>query len=92
MDGLNEHLFTVASVYFMACKWPYPVSTNYAIDANAPITVDMQDHSVLENDTSGDPTVASSVLGSWTSNANQEHTILVTVPSGGSYAVVDMFM
>ena len=76
----------------MACLWPYPVSTNYAIDGNAPITIDMQDHSVPAT-SGGDPaTVASGVLGHWTSDANQEHTIRVTIPNGANFAVVDMFM
>ena len=89
--GLNEHLFTVASVYFLACLWPYPVSTNYAIDGNPPMTIDMEDHAPTIN-TGGNASVASNVLGWWISNANQEHTIHITVPAGAQYSVVDMFM
>ena len=35
----NEHLFTVASVYFLACLWSYPVASNYAIDWNKPMRI-----------------------------------------------------
>jgi len=92
IDELNERLFTVASVYFLAALWPYPVSTDYGIDTAAPLTIDMQDHSVPATVPGGNATVASGVVGQWTSTANQEHTIHVTIPPGGDYAVVDMFM
>jgi hypothetical protein len=52
----------------------------------------MQDHSVPPAPPGGNATVASAVLGQWTSTTNQEHTILVTIPPGGQFAVVDMFM
>ena len=91
IDELNEHLFTVASVYFLACLWPYAVSTNYAVDGNAPLTIDMQDHSPTTN-TGGNASVASSVLGQWTSTTNQEHTIHITVPAGADFSIIDMFM
>ena len=84
-------MFAVASVYFLACLWPYAVATDYAIDGNPPIFVDMQDHSP-PTPSDQNATVASGVVGSWTSTANQEHTITVTIPPGGLYAVVDMFM
>ena len=84
--------FAVASVYFLAPLWPYPVSTDYGIDGNPPLTADMQDHSVPATTPGGNATVASGVVASWTGTANQEHTILVTIPPGGAYAVVDMFM
>ena len=90
IDGLNERLFTVASVYFFACLWPYPVSTNYAIDGNPPMTIDMQDHSPTIN-TGGNASVASNVVGQWTSNVNLEHTIYITVPPGANFSVFDMF-
>ena len=91
IDRLNERLTTVASVYFLSTLWPYSVSTDYAIDGNTPITIDMQDHSAPAT-SGGNATVASGVVGQWTSSVNQEHTILVTIPPGGTYAVVDMFM
>ena len=90
--GLNEHLITVASVYFLANLWPYPFSTDYGIDGNKPMTIDMQDHSVPATPPGGNATVASAVVGQWTSTVNEEHTIHVTIPAGGQYAVVDMFM
>jgi phage-related minor tail protein len=52
----------------------------------------MQDHSVPVTATGGNATVASGVVAWYTGTANQEHTILVTIPPGGDYAVVDMFM
>lgn len=52
----------------------------------------MQDYSVPAAGPGAPATVASGVVGQWTSSANQEHTILVTIPAGGNYAVVDMFM
>jgi hypothetical protein len=91
VGGLNELIFAVASVYFLSPLWPYPVSTDYGIDGNPPSTTDMQDHSVPAT-AGGNATVASNVVASWTGTANQEHTILVTIPAGGDYAVVDMFM
>jgi hypothetical protein len=91
VDGLNDHLFTVASVYYLACLWPYAVSTNYAVDGNPPLTIDMQDHSPATF-TGGNASVASNVLGKWTSTVNQQHTIHITVPAGAEYSIVDMFM
>ena len=76
----------------MAPLWPYPVSTVYGIDGNTLLTIDMQDHSVPATAPGGNATVASKVVGQWTSTANQEHTIHVTIPAGGDFAVVDMFM
>ena len=92
IDGLNKRLFTVASVYFLSTLWPYPVSTAYGIDGNTPMTIDLQDHSVPATSTDNNATVASGVVGQWTSTANQQHTIHITIPVGGQYAVVDMFM
>ena len=92
MYGLNKLLFTVASVYFLACLWPYAVSTDYGIDGNPPLTVNMQDPSVPANPSGGNATVASGVVAWWIGSANQEHTILVTMPAGANYSVVDMFM
>ena len=87
-----KHLFTVASVYFYATLWPYAVSTDYGIDNNPPLTIDMQDHSVPATSGGGNATVASGVVGKWTSNVNQEHTIHITIPPGGQFAVVDLFV
>ena len=51
------------------------------------------DHPLTIPETSGGyATVPSYVVAWWTGTANQEHTILVTIPDGGDYAVVDMFM
>lgn len=91
LPELKNPLSIVASVYFVSALWPYQVATNYAIDGNPPITVDMQDHSVPTTD-GGTAIVTAAVVGSWTSNANQEHTVTVTIPVGGSYAIVDVFM
>lgn len=55
------------------------------------MTVDMRDYSVNANDTVP-ATVASSVLAWWTSNANEDHTIKITIPADGHLAVVDMFL
>lgn len=92
INGLNERLFAVASVYYLAALWPYAVSTDYGIDSNPPVTIDLQDHSIPPQAQGGNATVASGVVGQWTSTANQEHTIHITIPSGGQFAVVDMFM
>ena len=92
VDGLNKRLFAVASVYFCAPRWPYKVTTNYGIDGNPPMTVDMQDHTVPATPPGGNATVPSQVLARWTSTANKKHTIHVTVPPKGEFAVVDMFM
>ena len=42
--------------------------------------------------TGGNASVASHILGQWTSATNQQHTIHITVPAGANYSVVDMFM
>ena len=52
----------------------------------------MQDHSVPETIEGLNATKASDVVGQWTSNANQKHTITVTIPAGAQFAIVDMFM
>ena len=54
----------------------------------------MQDHSVPAITPGGNATKASDVIGQWTSTANQEHTITVTIPAGSGLglAIVDMFM
>ena len=94
VDGLNKRLFAVASVYFCATRWPYAVSTDYWIDENPPIWVDMQDHSVPAAVPTINATIPSGVVGWWKSTANQEHTIQVTIPPNAtlSFAVVDRFM
>ena len=79
-------------MYFLTSLWPYPVSTDYAIDGNTPLTIDMQDHSVPATKPGGNATKASDVVGHWTSTVNQEHTINVTIPAGAEFAIVDMFM
>ena len=91
-----KHIFSVASVYFLAARWPYIVITNYTIDGNISVLADMQDHSAPVTQTAGDATISSGVVASWIGTANQEHTILATIPSGipggGNFGVVDMFM
>ena len=54
------------------------------------MTIDMQDHSPTIN-TGGNASVASNVVGQWTSNVNLEHTIYITVPPGANFSVFDMF-
>ena len=85
-------IFAVASVYFLATLWPYPVSTDYQVDGNPPVYADMQDHSVPPTGGGGNATVASNVVASWIGNVDQQHTIYITIPPGGQFAVVDMFM
>lgn len=67
------------------------IATDYQIDNNPPVNVDMRDYSVPARD-GGNATVPAGVVGHWISTTNQQHTIRVTIPPGGSYAVVDMFM
>ena len=54
----------------------------------------MQDHSIPASEPGGVATKASDVVGQWTSTANQEHTIYITIPVGSALqlAIVDMFM
>ena len=58
------------------------------------MTIDMQDHSIPAAEPGGVATKASDVVGQWTSTANQEHTIYITIPVGSALqlAIVDMFM
>ena len=51
----------------------------------------MQDHSPKVKK-GGNGTIASNVVGKWTSNENQEHTILITIPNNATFAVIDMFV
>ena len=91
---LKVFFSTVVNVYFVSALWPYQVATNYAIDGNPPIYVDMQDHSVAPGAGGESPTKAAGVVGSWISNAttNQSHTIHITVPPNQEFAIVNQFM
>ena len=51
----------------------------------------MQDHSPNVKK-GGNGTVASHVVGKWTSNENRKHTIHITAPTDATFAVIDMFM
>ena len=95
IDGLNENLFAVHTLYIFSSKWPYPVSADVAIDGKKPLFIDMQDHSPTGTiDTGGNASVASKVVGQWTSPKyeNQIHTINLTVPQGGNISIVDAFV
>ncbi|KDR84497.1 hypothetical protein GALMADRAFT_715481 [Galerina marginata CBS 339.88] len=83
--------FTFVSVYFMSTLWPYRVRDNLVIDGDSPITLDLQDYSVPDVGY-GSGTVASSVVAWYEGTESSEHTIVVSVPPGDKYTIVDMFI
>ncbi|KJA24371.1 hypothetical protein HYPSUDRAFT_86069 [Hypholoma sublateritium FD-334 SS-4] len=76
---------------FWSPKWPYPITTAVYIDGVANI-VDLQDYSVQAvTDQTVLPTLPSNIIFTYTGTVNEPHTIVVSTPPSGSFAVMDMF-
>ncbi|KDR67337.1 hypothetical protein GALMADRAFT_147139 [Galerina marginata CBS 339.88] len=79
---------TWVSFYYLSPRWPYPISTEISIDGEAPIVVDLQDHSLPITD-SGPSTGGSIGAFSYHGTESKLHTIVVTGSAQNPYAVVD---
>jgi hypothetical protein len=75
-------------IYYIAALWPYTVTTVYTLDSEQPYVVDMTDPS--QSQPTGSPaTVEYAVLWQQTGLDNTEHTLVMSMESGGQYIVVD---
>ncbi|KIM38713.1 hypothetical protein M413DRAFT_12634 [Hebeloma cylindrosporum] len=79
------------SFYVLAAKWPYSVTTDIEIDGGIHVLVDMRDYD-SDDVGSGLSTVPYSVVASWIGTTSGEHTLRISVPVGGEYAIVDGLM
>lgn len=81
----------VVSFYVLASKWPYSVTTDIQIDGGIHVLVDMRDYD-SDDVGSGLSTVPYSVVASWIGTTSAEHTLRISVPENGGYAIVDGLM
>ncbi|KAG6814492.1 hypothetical protein H0H92_000017 [Tricholoma furcatifolium] len=80
--------FTGVAVYFMSPLWPYVVNTAVSVDSGPSTLIDLQDHS-RSNAGQGSETVQSAVVWGSGQLNNTQHTLVISVGAGQSYAVVD---
>jgi len=83
--------FTGVAVYFLSPLWPYAVSVELNLDDGAGVTIDLTDP--LATPTSGGPETAPwrPVWGA-TGLSNSSHSLVVSMPIDGNFAVVDGFI
>ncbi|KAJ6587443.1 hypothetical protein DFH09DRAFT_909559 [Mycena vulgaris] len=81
--------FTGVAVYYLAPRWPYPVSTRLSLDGGPPVLVNLTDPNSSPSPAGGSESAAYSVAWSATSLANKSHTVVATM---GNYIIVDGFM
>lgn len=74
----------------MSAKWPYEVTTQYQVDGSRTV-LDFQDYYGVNGPT-GEATVTSSIVASFIGSSMQSHDILISVPPGGPFAVLDRLM
>ncbi|KAG6874227.1 hypothetical protein C0995_003773 [Termitomyces sp. Mi166 len=80
--------FTGVAVYYMAPLWPYRVTTALSLDSGPVVLLDLVDHSRPDVG-QGPETVQSHVIWSSGELSNTQHTLVISVGAGQSYAVVD---
>jgi hypothetical protein len=82
---------TGAAVYVVAPQWPYQVGMSLTLDGGAPLVIDLQDLTV--STTNGGPEdLAWAVVADANGLNSSHHQLVVSMPSGYSYMVVDGFM
>ncbi|KIK61632.1 hypothetical protein GYMLUDRAFT_260673 [Collybiopsis luxurians FD-317 M1] len=81
-------IFTGIAVYYMAASWPYPVSVKVALDGDSGTFVDLRDYGSTQSD-GGSASADASMRWSRTGLKNATHTVVVSLPSNATYAVMD---
>ena len=86
---LSSHSFAIGvAIYFYSPLWPSQVTTQVALDDLPPVLLDLRDYT-QPLDVNGAETVQSSVVWSQTGLTNTQHTLLVSVGSNQSLAILD---
>ena len=75
----------------MSTLWPYHVATQHTVDNTERILMDLQDHAVPDRG-SGGGSKASAIVGRYVGSTSKMHSIRVSMPPGGRYAVLDRLM
>ena len=75
----------------MSSLWPYPVTTQIALDGGPPITLNLSS-SAAEIAPSVEADVPSAVVWGESELLNTQHTLAVSMAPGGKYVEVDAFM
>lgn len=80
-------------VYYFSPLWPYKVGVDITVDSETPDFVDLLDPSYAGREISpGNPeTIPSRVMWQKTGLSNTIHTVVVSMPPGGQFVVVDGF-
>ena len=76
------------AIYFYSPRWPYAVNVGISLDFEPAQLVDLVDH----RQPGGPATVTSKLAWESTGLENIEHTLVVSVYDGETYAVVDRLM
>ncbi|KAJ7149766.1 hypothetical protein C8R43DRAFT_1068136 [Mycena crocata] len=85
--------FIGVAVYYLAPRWPYPVSTRLALDSGLPISVNLTDPNSSTTPSGGSESAQSSVAWAATGLRNTTHTVVLTLaPGPGGLIIVDGFM
>lgn len=81
------------AVYYFSPLWPYSVSVNIALDSGSPTFVSLLDPAYIghENTAGGKETVMSDIRWSVSGLPNGTHTVVISVPGGGGFVIVDGF-
>ncbi|KIK61633.1 hypothetical protein GYMLUDRAFT_42650 [Collybiopsis luxurians FD-317 M1] len=89
LKGASASLtFTGVAVYYMAASWPYPVSARVVLDGDSGTFVDLRDYGSTQS-LEGSASVNASVHWSRTGLQNATHTVVLSLPSNATYAVMD---
>lgn len=83
--------FTGTGIAFSSPLWADSITAAVALDGGAPETIDLSDPTQIVQD-GGPSTQSSTVRWQRLDLPNSQHTLVVSVPVGGTYAVVDMLI
>jgi hypothetical protein len=75
----------------MSSLWPYPVTTQIALDGGPPITLNLSS-SAAKSAPGDDPDVPSAVVWGESELLNMQHTLVVSMAPDGEYVEIDAFM
>lgn len=80
------------AVYVLAPKWPYQVGMSMTLDGGDPLVVDLQDLTIPTSTDGGPEDKAWSVVADANGLNNTRHRLVISMPSGYLYQIVDGFM
>ncbi|KAJ7143902.1 hypothetical protein C8R44DRAFT_973709 [Mycena epipterygia] len=81
--------FTGVAVYYLAPRWPYPVSTRLSLDGGPSTLVNLTDPNTPPIPAGGPESAPSSVAWSATGLTNKSHILVATI---GNFIIVDGFI